>query len=668
MRVRRSLTIKQMAMVAVVAVAFIFVFAVIQLFHFVQQSRYTTAAQMESIAHSVRNPLSSAILRADIPQAEEILKDIQPVGVISRADVVLPNQFQALRVSFAPERSVPMLISRLFELPVQISLPLYSLERPANPQPLAYLVLQADSWRMYKFIISTLSTLITTWLLLALVLTVAITWCINRLIVHPLRDIARELDGLSPGEAAEHQLTLSRLHNDDEIGMLVRSYNRNQQQVRRAQEEMSQLATHIPVTGLPNKALLLALLRGQEEQSIAPLLMISCETLQEAAEALNEQQREILLLSMVARIQAELGPSMVLAQISHFDFAILANGISESWQAASLAKRLLTALNEKLPVQKIPLYPAASIGIAIWAPGVNGEQHYQRMVSAVYSARRLGKNQIQFFDPQQLAVAQQRMTEQHDILQSLENGEFALWLQPQVDLASGEVVSAEALLRQRQPDGDFALPEGLIERIERCGMMARVGDWILEESCRLLAEWQSQGVTLTLSVNVSALQLLNDDLRHRFMALLTRWRIHPGSLILEVTESQRIDNPQKVHDILRPLRSLGVRIAIDDFGMGYASLHQLQQIKGLPVDILKIDKSFIDALPEDDSMVAVILSLAKHLNMKVVAEGVETPAQRDWLRQAGADIGQGFLFDKALPPHRFMALYCEPARQLPKSP
>lgn len=649
-------------MVAVVAVAFIFVFAVIQLFHFVQQSRYTTATQMESIARSVRAPLSSAILKADIPQAEAILKDIQPVGVISRADVVLPNQFQALRVSFAPERPVPMLISRLFELPVQISLPLYSLERPANPQPLAYLVLQADSWRMYKFIISTLSTLITTWLLLALMLTVAITWCINRLIVHPLRDIARELDGLPPGEVVEHQLALPKLHNDDEIGMLVRGYNRNQQQVQRAQEEMSQLATHIPVSGLPNKALLLALLRGQEEQAIAPLLMISCETLQEAAEVLNEQQREILLLSLASRIQSVLGPSMVLAQISHFDFAVLANGINESWQAATLAQQLLRALNEKLPVQSMPLHPAVNIGIAMWSPGVSGEQHYQRVISAAYSARRLGKNQIQFFDPQQLAVAQQRMTEQHDILHSLESGEFVLWLQPQVDLASGEVVSAEALLRQRQPDGDFTLPEGLIERIERCGLMEKVGNWILEESCRLLAEWQSQGVALALSVNVSALQLLNDELRHRFITLLSRWRIHPGSLIIEVTESQRIDNPQKVHDILRPLRDLGVRIALDDFGMGYASLHQLQQMKGLTVDILKIDKVFIDALPEDDSMVAVILSLAKHLNMRVVAEGVENPAQLDWLRQAGVDIGQGYLFDKALPPHRFMARYCEPAR------
>ncbi len=266
MRVSRSLTIKQMAMVSAVTMLFVFIFCVILLFHSVQQNRYNTASQLESIARSVREPLSASILKGDIPEAESILKRIQPAGIVSRADVVLPNQFQALRMSFIPERSVPMMVMRLFELPVQISLPLYSLERPANPQPLAYLVLQADSYRMYKFVMSWVATLVTTYLLLTLMLSVALTWCINRLIVHPLRRIARELNDLSPQEHMGHQLPLPRLHHDDEIGMLVRSYNINQQRVLRQQEELSSNATRFPVSDLPNKAFLMALL----EQTVAP--------------------------------------------------------------------------------------------------------------------------------------------------------------------------------------------------------------------------------------------------------------------------------------------------------------------------------------------------------------------------------------------------------------
>ncbi len=645
-----------MAMVAIVSIVFIFVFVVVQLFHFVQQSRYTTATQMESIAHTVRKPLSAAILRADIPEAERILNSIQPVGVIGRADVVLPNQFQALRVSFINERTVPVLISRLFELPVQITLPLYSLERPANPQPLAYLVLQADSWRMYKFIISTISTLITTWLLLALVMTVAITWCINRLIVHPLRKMAKTLDGLDAEDVAGHQLEVPRLHQDDEIGMLARGYNRNQQRLLQSQQEAQSQATRYAVSGLPNKMLLQALLERANPGDTA-LLIVACETLRDAAAVLNEEQRDMLLLSLVEQIRSVLPQEVVLAQVSHYDFALLMSGVRDPWQAMMTAEHVLEALKQKLPVQSLPVRPSASIGIAMGEPGVSGELLYRHAVSAMFSARRHGKHQIQFFNPEQMDATRQRMTEEHDILQALEHGDFALWLQPQVDLRSGQVVSAEVLLRQRQPDGEWALPEGLIEQIERCGLMVRVGNWILEESCRLLADWQRQDIHLALSVNLSALQLLNFELGPVLNEMLHRHRVDPSALILEVTESRRLSDPDAAVSILRPLHDAGIRIAMDDFGMGYASLHQLHRMKAIPIDILKIDKAFIDALPADDSMVEVILSLAARLELEVVAEGVENDIQREWLRRAGAHIGQGYLFDKPLPVNEFLTRY-----------
>ena len=490
MRVSRSLTIKQMAMVSAVAMLFIFIFIVVQLFHFVQQSRYDTASQMEKIAHSVRLPLSAAILKADIPQAEYILNQIQPSGIISRADVVLPNQFQALRQSFAPERPIPMWIARLFELPVQISLPLYSLERPANPQPLAYLVLQADSWRMYKFIISTISTLLTTYLLLALVLSVAISWSINRLIVHPIRKIARELDNLSPQNAAGHQLKLPALHHDDEIGMLVRSYNRNQQM-------------------------------------------------------------------MMPR----------------------------------------------------------------------------------------------------------HLTQEHDLLNAFEDQQFAIWLQPQVNMRTQEVVSAEVFLRMQQPDGSWVLPDGLIERIENCGLMYMIGNWVLEESCRVLADWQSRGITMPLSVNVSAQQLLHKKMGSSLLEMLARYRIQSGTLILEVTESHRIDDPTEAVNILRTLRKAGVRIALDDFGMGYASLRHLHHLKALPVDILKLDKSFIDGLPEDSAMAGVIIGMAKTLGLKLVAEGIENQAQCDWLLNEGVTLAQGYLFSRAMTLKEFDAQYLSTPQQ-----
>ncbi|HGG8807897.1 TPA: biofilm formation regulator HmsP [Enterobacter hormaechei subsp. hoffmannii] len=658
MRVSRSLTIKQMAMVSAVTMLFVFIFCVILLFHSVQQNRYNTASQLESIARSVREPLSASILKGDIPEAESILKRIQPAGIVSRADVVLPNQFQALRMSFIPERPVPMMVMRLFELPVQISLPLYSLERPANPQPLAYLVLQADSYRMYKFVMSWVATLVTTYLLLTLMLSVALTWCINRLIVHPLRRIARELNDLSPQEHMGHQLPLPRLHHDDEIGMLVRSYNINQQRVLRQQEEVSNNATRFPVSDLPNKAFLMALLEQTvARQQTTALMVIACETLQDTTGVLKESQREMLLLTLVEKIKSVLAPRMVLTQVSGYDLVVIAHGVKEPWHAITLGQQVLTVINERLPIQGIQLRPSASIGIAMYYGGLTAEQLYRRAFSAAFTARRKGKNQIQFFDPEQMEKAQQRLTEESDILTAMDNRQFALWLQPQVDLRTGEVTSAEALLRMQQPDGTWELPEGMIERIESCGLMVTVGYWVLEESCRQLAAWQQRGITLPLSVNLSALQLMHPTMVPDMLELIHRYRIQPHTLILEVTESRCIDNPDDAVAILKPLRNAGIRIALDDFGMGYSGLRQLQHMKTLPVDVLKIDKTFVKGLPDDCSLVQAIIQMAHSLNLHVTAEGIEAEAQREWLAAAGVESGQGFLFGRAVPTDTFERRY-----------
>src|SRR5476649_2600364 len=188
-----------MATVSGVALVTICFFIVIQLFHFVQQRREDYAQQLQSIALSVRQPLSNAVLKGEVPQAD-----------------------------FPPERQVPALIQRVFRLPVEITIPLYALPKSSHPRSLASLVLRADPYRLYQFIVSAFSTMMSTYMLLALLLTVAITWSINRLMVHPLREIARELELLSPGDTPKHQLSLPNMHRDDELGVLVRSYNRNQ--------------------------------------------------------------------------------------------------------------------------------------------------------------------------------------------------------------------------------------------------------------------------------------------------------------------------------------------------------------------------------------------------------------------------------------------------------
>lgn len=392
-------------------------------------------------------------------------------------------------------------------------------------------------------------------------------------------------------------------------------------------------------------------------QQTTALMVIACETLQDTAGVLKESQREMLLLTLVEKVKSVLAPRMVLTQVSGYDLVVIAHGVKEPWHAITLGQQVLTVINERLPIQGIQLRPSASIGIAMYYGGLTAEQLYRRAFSAAFTARRKGKNQIQFFDPEQMEKAQQRLTEESDILTAMDNRQFALWLQPQVNLRTGEVTSAEALLRMQQPDGTWELPEGMIERIESCGLMVTVGYWVLEESCRQLAAWQQRGITLSLSVNLSALQLMHPTMVPEMLELIHRYRIQPHTLILEVTESRCIDNPDDAVAILKPLRNAGIRIALDDFGMGYSGLRQLQHMKTLPVDVLKIDKTFVDGLPEDCSLVQAIIQMAHSLNLHVIAEGIETDAQREWLAAAGVESGQGFLFDRAVPTDIFEQRY-----------
>lgn len=236
-----------------------------------------------------------------------------------------------------------------------------------------------------------------------------------------------------------------------------------------------------PVSDLPNKALLMEMLEQvvARKQTTA-LMIITCETLRDTAGVLKEAQREILLLTLVEKLKSVLSPRMILAQISGYDFAVIANGVQEPWHAITLGQQVLTIMSERLPIERIQLRPHCSIGVAMFYGDLTAEQLYSRAISAAFTARHKGKNQIQFFDPQQMEAAQKRLTEESDILNALENHQFAIWLQPQVEMTSGKLVSAEVLLRIQQPDGSWDLPDGLIDRIECCGLMVTVGHWVLE--------------------------------------------------------------------------------------------------------------------------------------------------------------------------------------------
>ncbi|UYA58367.1 Protein yhjK [Pectobacterium sp. F1-1] len=354
MRLRRSLTIKQMTAVSAVALVTISLFIVIQLFHFVHQRREDYARQLESIAYSVRQPLTDAVLQGEVQRAGNILDSLLPVAFLSRADVLLPDDFQTLHANFPKERPVPDWIARVFRLPIRISIPLYSPPQTQYSAPLAHLVLQADSYRMYQFIVSTFSTMLATYLLLALIMSIAITWCINRLLIHPLRGIIVELQNLPPDAMLHRPLTLPAWHQDDELGALVRSYNRNQQLLEQS------LAAGTEGAGLPDKAHFMRRL----EQRLADATPFSLLVFGLDASAGKQGDMTTLAtqLSTVIEEQNESGAAC-LARLDCDEFALIGKTLGSAGQAQDWAQRVMLAIN--LPFLPADSQPERAVSVGI---------------------------------------------------------------------------------------------------------------------------------------------------------------------------------------------------------------------------------------------------------------------------------------------------------------
>lgn len=657
LRVRRSLTIKQMAAVSSVAAITICFFIVIQLFHFVQQRRDDYAQQLENIAHSVREPLSQAVLDVDLNETQDILNTLQPVGILSRAKVVMPNQIAALHTNFPAGRTVPPWISRGFNLPVTISVPLYSAAAsPKDPKPLAYLVLQADSYRMYQFIVSALSTMLTTYLLLALILTISLSWVINRLIVKPLRTIARELESLPESDVPFHQLTMPLLHEDDEIGMLVRSYNRNQQQLQKIQQHISDApppAQNCVSNEEQFMARLQHRLQSTEPEKGFHLLLIGIESLRDDGH---------VDCPLVSSIIEALPDHCLLARLSYNEFALLAGDIARPFMAMRLARQIMERINapQESDAGNMSLHPTGSIGI-VQHTGESPATAQQLMVNARaarVSAYQQGKNQILFFEPELTEKIQKRLLQENDILHAMEQNDFTLFIQPQVNMRTGAVVGAEALLRRKMADGSYGLESDFIVLAEEIGVMSMLGYKILELGCVILADWQSRGINLPLSVNLSGVQVQQRNFLPELRSLLSRYKINPGQLVLEITETARIDDLDRALLLLGELRAVGVSIELDDFGLGYSGLEYLNRLRSLPIDVIKIDRSFVGVLPQDDVMVNIVASIARAMNIQLVAEGVETEAQRQWLLEQNILLGQGYLFSAPLSKDLFEQKFC----------
>ena len=433
----------------------------------------------------------------------------------------------------------------------------------------------------------------------------------------------------------------------------VTARERARQELQRKQKKLTRLASHDVLTGLPNRAFLSSrmkrLLDGEKEQ-IFGILYIDIDHFKDINDTRGHGVGDELLKIIAERLCRCVSNNDFVVRMGGDEFVIVATNLREESNCKLIAERVLSALGAPVRIDSDIFHITASVGIAVYPnDGEDLQTLLQHADIALYQIKDNGRNGYQVFGSDMTAGLMQRTSLEKALRNAVENKSIFIEYQPIVDLASGRILTFEALARWKHPDLGLVSPAEFIPLAEQNGMIRRLGSDILCKVVRQISEWTDAGLTpIPVNVNVSAKQFEKGYLKELIVSLINQYRINPSLLILEITESALMEKSDRYLSIMRGLRSLGVRIAIDDFGTGYSSLAYL---KNFPLDALKIDKSFISEMgcgENDRAIVEMIVKLAQVLNLSTIAEGIETPEQLRRVQDLGVTCGQGYLFSKPL--------------------
>jgi len=428
--------------------------------------------------------------------------------------------------------------------------------------------------------------------------------------------------------------------------------------LKRAEAQIRHLAHHDTLTRLPNRVLLQARLEqamaaARRDGAELAMLFIDMDRFKTINDTLGHPVGDGLLVEVGRRLQAIVRDSDIVARLGGDEFVLVLTGVERhgARAAATVAGKVLAQLGRPYQVAGHELHSTPSIGIGVFpSDGDDGDALMKSADTAMYHAKSAGRNNFQFFTPEMKQASAERLALESGLRGAIARRELLLHYQPQVDLAGGRVVGVEALLRWRHPEMGLIPPLKFIAIAEETGQIEAIGQWVLEEALAQVARWRAAlDPQLRVAVNLSAQQLRGDGFVAQVAAALRRHALPGAALELEVTESTAMRDPARTAAQLRDLRTLGVALAIDDFGTGYSSMAYLKQ---LPLSSLKLDRSFVMDIERDANDAAIsraTIQLAHSLGLAVIAEGVETPAQLQFLRSLGCDVAQGYLIARPLP-------------------
>jgi len=455
-------------------------------------------------------------------------------------------------------------------------------------------------------------------------------------------------------EVGRGQYTLVEVKSADELGLLARAFNVMTEEVQREQAKLHRQANFDTLTGLPNRMMAfdrikLEISRANRSDQRFAVLFIDLDNFKDVNDSLGHAVGDELLVATGARVRASLRDSDTVARLGGDEFLILAPDVADEVQVEEIAERLIRAISEPQDLNGRKVVAQCSIGIALYPD--NGESVETLMANAdnaMYQAKAAGHGSAIFFTEEMNTRLRERMQMEQDLNLAIELGQLDLHFQPIVDTVRQRHHGAEVLLRWHHPERGVISPEDFIPLAEATGQIVSIGDWVLEQACRSWSAWHNGGINPGfLAINISRIQF-RKRFSTRLAELMSLYGIPPQALELEITESVLLDDHHQVAEELSSLRAAGVRLSLDDFGTGYSSLSYLKRFR---FDVLKIDRTFVAGLPynpDDVMLVKAILAMAKGLDLKVVAEGVENHDQLSFVTTQGCDFAQGYLFAKPM--------------------
>ena len=444
------------------------------------------------------------------------------------------------------------------------------------------------------------------------------------------------------------------------------------------EEALRHQALHDPLTGLGNRALFNERLRDAQQatrteaESLA-VLFIDVDDLKTVNDSLGHAAGDNLLIVLARRLQGCLRPTDTVTRIGGDEFAVLLEGTGSAGRAEEVGARILASLADPVQLEDQEMVVSASVGIATTSSGGEAAADLLRAADvAMYGAKTHGKNRVEVFSPRHHAAQLARHQLSNDLERALEEEQFVLYYQPVLELRTGVVNGAEALLRWQHPERGLIGPNEFVGMAEETGLIVPIGRWILDESCRQARAWRDAGLEPRINVNLSPRQFMSGHIADDVAAALAHHGLDPAVLVLEITETLLLHDTEAMLHRLRELKGLGAELALDDFGTGYSSLAYLQRF---PIDVLKIDRSFvagIDRRSADRALVHAIAQLSHALQLRTVAEGVERAGQIAELLAVGCEYGQGYFYARPLPPTDFAAYLADPTiprpREEPEAP